>query len=304
MTDLPAQLPDLYPGFDTRIIDANGLQIFTRAGGSGPALLLLHGYPQTHVCWHKIAVELASHFSVVAMDLRGYGHSSAPAGDSRHTMYSKRAMALDCVAVMDAFGFEKFSVLSHDRGARVGYRLALDHVARLHKLVTLDIVPTSDAWDSMDYKGAMSKFHWSFLAQGAPFPEQLIEAAADVWHEHLLKSWAASGDLSVFSPDALEHYRQSYRQPSRIHAMSEDYRAGYTIDYQLDQADLQSGRRIECPVLVLWGQRRSVGVVTNPLETWRKWCDQVEGSAIDSGHFLAEENPTDTLAAVLQFLRS
>ncbi len=303
MTDQPIQLPDLYPGFETRIIDASGQQIFTRIGGSGPALLLLHGYPQTHVCWHRIAAELALYFRVVAMDLRGYGHSAAPAGDSQHKVYSKRAMALDCVAVMDALGHKKFSVLSHDRGARVGYRLALDHAARLDKLVTLDIVPTSDAWDSMDHKGAMSKFHWSILAQPSPFPEKFIEAAPDIWHEHLLKSWSACGDLSVFGPDALQHYRESFRQPSRIHAMSEDYRAGYTIDYQLDLADLQAGRRIECPVLALWGQRRSVGVVSNPLETWRKWCDQVEGSPIDSGHFLAEENPTETLAAVLPFLR-
>lgn len=301
MTD--TALPDLYAGFDTRIFDVNAVQIFARVGGNGPPLLLLHGYPQTHVCWHKVAGELAQDYQVVAMDLRGYGQSSAPAGDTAHTVYSKRAMALDCAAVMDALGHDQFSVLSHDRGARVGYRLALDCPARVDKLVTLDIVPTSEAWDAMDHRGAMSKFHWTFLAQPHPMPEQIIGAAPDNWHEHLLKSWSATDDLSAFDPGALQHYRDCYRQPQRIHAMSEDYRAGYTVDYQLDREDLQAGRRITRPTLALWGQQRSVGVVSNTLETWRRWCDQVEGMPIESGHFLAEENPAATLAAIRPFLR-
>lgn len=296
-------LPELFPGLDSRTINVGEVDIFTRSGGSGPPLLLLHGYPQTHACWHKIAADLAKHFSLVLIDLRGYGQSSAPTGDPDHKMYSKRTMAHDCVAVMSALGHKGFSVLSHDRGARVGYRLALDHADRIENLIMLDIVPTSEAWDAMDYRGAMSKFHWTFLAQPRPLPEQIIEAAADTWHEFLLASWSAGGDLSVFDNEALQHYRVSYRQPARIHAMSEDYRAGFTVDNQLDQADLAAGRKISCPTLALWGQRRSLGTVSNTLQVWSKWCDQIDGKPIESGHFLAEENPADTVEEVLRFLQ-
>lgn len=295
-------LPELFPGFDSRKINVGEVDIFTRTGGTGPALLLLHGYPQTHACWHKVAARLAQHFSLVLMDLRGYGQSSAPPGDADHLVYSKRTMAKDCVAVMSELGHQQFSVLSHDRGARVGYRLALDHADRVEKLITLDIVPTSEAWDAMDYKGAMSKFHWTFLAQPYPLPEEIIQAAPDTWHEYLLRSWSAEDDLSPFDSNALQHYRESYRQPARIHAMSEDYRAGLTVDYQLDQADLAAGRKISCPTLALWGQRRSLGTVSNTVQIWEKWCEQIEGKAIESGHFLAEENATDTVEEVLRFL--
>ncbi len=297
-------LPELFPGFAATILNVGGVDIFTRTGGTGPALLLLHGYPQTHACWHKMASQLAQHFSLVLMDLRGYGQSSAPAGDADHLTYSKRAMAQDCAAVMSELGHKRFSVLSHDRGARVGYRLALDHAERIENLITLDIVPTSEAWDAMDYQGAMNKFHWTFLAQPHPLPEQIIEAATDTWHEYLLRNWSAHDDLSAFDPDALQHYRQSYRQPARIHAMSEDYRAGLTVDYRLDLADLAAGRKISCPTLALWGQRRSLGTVSNTLQVWKKWCDNVEGKPIESGHFLAEENALHTTDEVLRFLKA
>ena len=303
MNHIEAELPDLYPGFGTEFIDANGVQIYARTGGSGPPLLLLHGYPQTHACWHLIAPELARYFSLVLIDLRGYGQSSAPRGDTEHRHYSKRVMAQDCVAVMRALNHQSFSVLSHDRGARVGYRLALDHPELVDQLVTLDIVPTSDAWDAMDVNGAMSKFHWSFLAQPVPMPETMIGAAADHWHEHLLASWTADQSLDVFDTRALQHYRASFRQPERIHAMSEDYRAGLTVDYQLDREDLAAGRKINCPTQVLWGERRSLGTVSNTLQTWRRWCDKVTGGPVSSGHFLAEENPQDTLKSVIEFLR-
>ncbi|OED44585.1 alpha/beta hydrolase [Chromatiales bacterium (ex Bugula neritina AB1)] len=298
-----SELPDLFTGFESQLVSTVGADIFLRHGGNGAAVLLLHGYPQTHACWHRVAAELAQSHTVVAMDLRGYGRSSMPAGDADHLLYSKRAMAADCIEVMKALGHDQFSVVSHDRGARVGYRLALDHPNAVEKLVVLDIVPTSDAWLAMDHAGAMSKFHWTFLSQPAPMPEALIAADPDAWHEHLLKSWNASGGLSVFDETALEHYRRSYRRRECIHAMSEDYRAGVTIDFQLDLADQKAGRKISCPTLALWGQQRSLGTVSNTLPVWEKWCERVEGKPIQSGHFLAEENPKDTLSAILPFLQ-
>ncbi len=293
---------DLFPGFASQRISTTSAEIFLRTGGSGPPLLMLHGYPQTHVCWHRVAADLARHHTLVIMDLRGYGQSSAPISDVLHQSYSKRAMATDCIEVMRAMGYDRFSVLSHDRGARVGYRLALDHPDAVEKLVVLDIVPTSEAWVAMDHAGAMSKFHWTFLAQAAPLPETLISADPDSWHEYLLKSWNATGELTVFDPAALEHYRQSYRRPECIHAMSEDYRAGITIDFDLDIADRNDGRKIRCPTLALWGEKRSLGTVSNTLGVWRNWCETVTGGPVLSGHFLAEENPQETLTQVIPFL--
>jgi len=198
--------------------------------------------------------------------------------------------------VMRQLGHSRFSVVSHDRGARVGYRLALDHSQAILKLVT--------AWDAMDQGGAVSKFHWSFLAQPHPLPEQMIAAAPDVWHKYLLSSWNAEGDLACFNEHALAAYLVACAQPDCIHAMCEDYRAGLGIDVDLDRADQAAGRRITCPTLVLWGQRRSLGTVSNTLQVWQRWCEDVRGEPIQSGHFLAEENPHDTLRAVLAFLQS
>jgi len=202
MTDLP----DLFPDFEACRISTRDAEIFVRHGGSGPPLLLLHGYPQTHACWHKITPELQKHYTVCLIDLRGYGDSKATGNEVSTSSYSKRAMAQDCIEVMRQLGHSRFSVVSHDRGARVGYRLALDHSQAILKLVTLDIVPTSEAWDAMDQGGAVSKFHWSFVAQPHPLPEQMIAAAPDVWHKYLLSSWNAEGDLACFNEHALAAY--------------------------------------------------------------------------------------------------
>jgi haloacetate dehalogenase len=292
-------LPDLYPGFAARRIKTPGAEIFLRTGGQGPPLLLLHGYPTTHVTWHKIAPELARRYTLVIPDLRGYGASSAPAGDPEHTIYSKRTMAQDCLAAMRALGHERFVVAGHDRGGRVAYRMALDHPQAVRALVPIDIIPTGEVWQRISAEAAIKSYHWTFLAQPAPLPETLIGKDPDFYLEHTLKSWARDRTLSCFSDGALAHYRALLRDPHRVHAVCEDYRAGAGIDRQLDEADMAAGRKIDCPILVL---RASHYLKGSPLEVWRRWCPTATEATVTSGHFLAEENPQETVAALLAFL--
>jgi haloacetate dehalogenase len=294
--------PDLYPGLaERRVTTAPGVQIFARVGGSGPPLLLLHGYPETHVCWHKVAPELARHCTLVIADLRGYGASSAPPGDAEHMLYSKRAMAADCLALMRALGHPRFMVAGHDRGGRVAYRLALDHPEAVTALVPIDIIPTGEVWQRANAGWALSAYHWSFLSRPQPMPETLIGAAPDYYLEYTLKSWTKSRDLTPFAPEALAHYRALMQSPASVHAICEDYRAGATIDRKLDEADMAAGRKIACPTLVLYASDYLAG---GPLEVWHPWCSDVRGASVTSGHFLAEENPTDTLAALVPFLKA
>jgi haloacetate dehalogenase len=297
------ELPDLFPGFAARRFKTRAGEIFARVGGSGPLLLCLHGYPQTHVCWHRLAPALANECTVVAMDLRGYGQSSAPPGDAEHTAYSKRAMAADCIAVMQALGHDRFLVMGHDRGARVAYRLALDHPDVVTRLIPLDILPTAEVWARMTAASALSAYHWLFLAQPHPLPETLIAAAPAYYVEHTLRSWAKDRTLDCFAHAALAHYRALLSAPERIHAVCEDYRAGATTDRVADEADRKAGRKIACPTLVLWGTHYVGKGSADPLEVWRPWCTDLRGGEIVSGHFLAEENPDATLAALLPFLR-
>jgi haloacetate dehalogenase len=293
-------LPELFPGFDERRIGtAADVEIYLRIGGSGPPLLLLHGYPQTHVMWHRIAPELARHATLVIADLRGYGASSAPSSDAAHATYSKRAMAEDCLAVMRALGHTRFAVAGHDRGGRVAYRLALDHPEAVAALIPVDIIPTGEAWRRANAEWALRAYHWPFLAQPSPLPETLIGKDPAYYVEHTLRSWSKTRDLSPFAPEALQHYRALLQQPARVHAVCEDYRAGAGIDRELDDADLAAGRKIACPTLVLYASHYLAG---SPLDVWRAWCSDVSGAAVDSGHFLAEENPKDTLAALVSFL--
>lgn len=293
---------DLFPGFaERRVTTSPGVEIYARVGGSGPLLLLLHGYPQTHVMWHRIAAELARHCTVVIADLRGYGTSSAPPGDADHVTYSKRAMGEDCIALMRALGHERFMIAGHDRGARVAYRLALDHPGAITALVAIDIIPTGEVWQRANASWAVKTFHWSFLAQPQPIPERLIGNDPVFWVEQTLMTAAGTHDLSVFAPEALACYRVSLDSPARVHAVCEDYRAGATIDRRLDDADLAAGRRITCPTLVLYADNYLAG---GPLEVWRPWCSSLTGAAVKSGHYLAEENPKDTLAALVPFLKS
>lgn len=304
-------LPELFPGFASGTQSVNGVDIFYRAGGSGPPMLLLHGYPQSHAMWHRIAPRLAEHFSLVIPDLRGYGQSSALKDDAAHTVYSKREMAADMVALMRALGHERFDLVGHDRGARVAYRLALDTPEAVSRLAVLDIVPTHAMWTDFTVGLAMATYHWLFLAQPAPMPETLIAGQPDYYLDYTIASWTKAKDLSAFDPGAMDHYRTAYRQPDRIHAMCADYRAGQTTDFAIDSADVAAGRRIACPLLAVWGNAgipsktedgdpaTDGGAEAKPLTVWKRWGTDVTGLGIDSGHFVAEENPSATLDALL-----
>ena len=290
-------------GFAERRIRTSAAEITVATGGSGPPLLLLHGYPQTHACWHRVAPLLARSFTVICPDLRGYGASRLTAAETQdHATDSKRAMARDQVETMAALGFERFAVAGHDRGGRVAYRLALDHPQRVQKLAALDIVPTLDAFERLSGTRALGTYHWLFLAQPFDMPERLIAGDPDFYLDWTIRSWLAPG--ASCAPEAIEEYRRAFRDKAVIHAACEDYRAGATIDIELDRADREAGRRIACPVLALWGAQRSVGAAAaaGPLDTWRRWADDVQGAPLPCGHFLPEEAPADVAAALLKFL--
>jgi len=300
----PAMAPkvDLFPGFASRNIAGPAGMLHVRVGGSGPPLLCLHGYPQTHVCWHRLAPDLVKARTLVLMDLRGYGASDAPPGDAGHIVYSKRAMAEDCLAVMAALGFSRFDVMGHDRGARVAYRLALDHPAAVGRLIVLDILPTAEVWERMATRSAFGSYHWSFLAQPHPMPETLIAGAPRAYVAHTLKSWTKAKSLDVFDPAALAAYETLLEDPARAHAVCEDYRAGYHVDRHIDAADREAGRKIAAPTLLLWGSDYLGKGAADPMTVWHMWAENLSGREIVSGHFQAEENAADTRAAILPFL--
>ena len=281
----------MFEGFTSRTVAAEGAAIHLRLGGHGPPLLLLHGYPQTSAMWHRVAPGLAERFTVVAADLRGYGGSAKPPSDPDHHAYSKRVMA--------ELGFGSFAVAGHDRGGRVGYRMALDHPAVVTRLAVMDIVPTAVMWQRMDRELAMATWHWLFLAQPDGVPETMIGADPAWWvREAALRRWA--GDPDAFAPEAVEEYVRCFADPAAIHASCEDYRAGATVDDRLDTADL-GRRRIACPVLVLWGADGIARRAEDPLASWRPLCDDVRGQGVPGGHFLPEEAPAETLAALAGF---
>ncbi|MFN8831892.1 MAG: alpha/beta fold hydrolase [Labrys sp. (in: a-proteobacteria)] len=293
---------DLFPGFSAHWLDTRAGRLFARSAGSGPPVLLLHGFPQTQIMWHRIAAEIARDRTVILLDLPGYGWSSIPPTTDDHRPYSKRAMAQAVVEAMEALGHVHFALVGHDRGGRVGYRLALDHPGRLSRLAVLDIVPTLEMWDRMDAARALKTYHWAFLAQPDPMPETLIGGAPIAWLEHTLASWTKARSLAAFDRRALSAYRDAFNDPARIHACCEDYRAGAGVDREDDAADRADGRRIAVPMLALWGAAGIPGAGRSPLEVWREWAVSVEGIAIDAGHFVAEENPGETLAALRSFL--
>lgn len=295
-----SDLADLYPGFASRYIDTAIGRMFCRLGGDGPPLLLLHGYPQSNVMYHRVAPLLAKHFSLIIPDLPGYGWSVAPKAAADHTPYTKRAMAGIMVELMEAIGHIRFRLVGHDRGGRVAYRLALDHPGRVAQLAVLDIIPTHAMWSNMDHALAMKVWHWTFLAQKAPLPEMLIGKAPVEYLEWKMASWTKTKDLSAFDPRALDHYRTAFQDPSRIDATCEDYRAGQSADFEHDEADRARGHRIACPVLALWGAA-GIPSENEPLPIWREWANGVSGAPIDSGHFVCEENPGATAQALLEF---
>ncbi len=288
----------MFEDFETRRIATGGAEIHLRLGGAGPPLLLLHGYPQSHVMWHRIAPDPARRFSVVAADLRGYGDSAKPPGGPGHAAYAKRAMARDQVEVMATLGFPRFAVVGHDRGARVAHRLALDHPDRVEKMAVLDICPTLAMYERTDMAFATGYFHWFFLIQPNDLPERLIGADPDFYLEH--KTAAPGTTAGPFTPEALAEYKRCFRDPAMIHASCEDYRAAASIDLVHDRADLS--RKISCPLLVLWGRHGLVGRLYDVLALWRERAADVGGRALDCGHYLAEEAPEETLAALQDVL--
>jgi haloacetate dehalogenase len=287
----------LFPGFDSRRIRASGAEINLVIGGSGPPLLLLHGYPQTHAMWHKVAPRLAERFTVVCADLRGYGDSDKPAGGPSHINYSKRAMAQDQVEVMESLGYARFALAGHDRGGRVAHRLARDHPSRVERLVALDIAPTSIMYAKTDKAFATAYYHWFFLIQPFDFPERLIGADPRYYLRTKLAAW--SSGLRHFDAQALAEYERCFSNPETIHATCEDYRAAAGIDLEHDAGD---STRVTCPMLVLWGERGVVNRLFKPLADWKTVADDVRGWALVSGHFLAEEAPDATVEAMLGFL--
>jgi haloacetate dehalogenase len=294
------QSADPFAGFRDVAVEGPAGEIFARVGGAGPALLLIHGFPQTHMEWAALAPALAARFTVVAMDLRGYGRSAAPASRGG-ALYAKREMAKDARTLMAALGFSRFCVCGHDRGGRVAYRLALDWPDAVAKIAVLDIVPTAHMWAGMDAARAMTTYHWMFLAQPAPFPETLIGASARDFVDWTLASWTKDKSLACFPPASLDAYRAALTGPANIHAFCEDYRAGATLDRAHDEADRAAGRKIAAPLLALWGHAGIPAKGRSPLDVWREWASDAHGHGLDCGHFLPEEAPHATLAALLDF---
>jgi haloacetate dehalogenase len=291
----------LFPGFTVRDLDTAGARVHAVVGGSGPALLLLHGYPQTHAIWHRMAAPLAARYTVVAADLRGYGDSGKPETTADHAPYAKRAMAQDLVDAMGQLGFDTFHVVGHDRGGRVGHRLALDHPARVRSLAVLDIAPTLAMYEQTDLAFASAYYHWFFLIQPAPLPERMIGADPELFVREKLR--ASSQGRWIFDERALAEYLRCFRDPRTIHATCEDYRAAATIDLDHDRADRAAGRRMACPLLALWGARGTVHRCFRPIDEWRLVCEaEVSGGPLPSGHYLPEEVPDLVLGELLPFL--
>jgi haloacetate dehalogenase len=283
------------PGFTRSRIALPDTTLSVQQAGQGAPLVLLHGFPQNGLCWWHVAPVLAERFRVIVPDLRGYGQSDAPPDDAGHMVYSKRRMAQDIVDLMDALGLASADVLGHDRGARVAYRLALDHPGRVRRLGIIEIVPTSDFWAAWNADLAMAAYHWTFLAQPAPLPERLIAADPVAYADHTLKSWTLRQSLGVFPPQALASYRDQITDPARIHAMCADYRAGATTDRRIDLETRAAGQRIVAPMAYLWAGHGFPARTGDPLGLWRNWANHVTGNACESGHFAMEENPAAVL---------
>ena len=290
---------DLFPQFESCLLAVNGVQINARTGGSGPPLLLLHGHPQTHAIWHRVAPELAKSHTVVMTDLRGYGDSSKPPGEPDHGNYSKRTMALDQLAVMQHLGFKTFDVLAHDRGARVAHRLALDHPESVNRLVLLDIAPTLAMYAQTSDAFARAYWHWFFLIQPAPLPERLIQADPAAYVREVMGRRSAG--LTPFDPRAIEEYARCLKLPGAAHGLCEDYRASAGIDLKHDQMDIDHQNFLKMPVLVLWGRDGVVNQCFKPLEEWQKVAFNVQGQALPCGHYIAEESPQLLLKEVKNF---
>ena len=285
--------------FETAEIKTDDNTIFIRRYGSGSPLLMVHGFPRTSLMWRHVAPQLAGNHTVICVDLRGYGRSGAPASAEDHSPYTKRAMANELVAVMDKLGFSKFDLVGHDRGGRVSYRLALDHPEKVQRLAVFDVLPISEAWGHADAKFAMTYWPWSLLSQKAPLPEKYLAGAPGAVFDNPFGQGS-------FGPEVRAEYTETYRDPTRVHAICEEYRAAATLDIEHDKADQKEGRRITCPMLHLWASGGPLdtfyGQDGGALGIWRKWANDVHGQAIKGGHFFPEENPTDTTGLLTKFL--
>ncbi len=288
-------------GFKQQFVTVDGAKTSVHVGGNGPPLLLLHGFPQNHMAWEKVAPALSAQRTCVVADLRGYGDSDAPKSKDG-ALYSKRVMAAELVGVMAALGFSTFDLLGHDRGARVAYRMALDFSDVVMLLGIIEIVPTAAMWDAFNADMAMAAYHWTHLAQPYPLSEVMIGADPRLYVDHKLRSWTLDKTLDCFSDAALASYRAQMADPARIHAMCADYRAGATVDRAIDEADLAAGRKITCPVQFVYANEGFPARSGDPLGYWRQWADDVQGVAIESGHFAMEENPDAVLAAMGPFV--
>ena len=293
---------DLLPGFSAARVETGAVALAIRRGGQGAPLVLLHGFPQTHLAWARVAPALAERFDVILPDLRGYGESDAPPDDAGHGVYSKRAMAADVVGLLDALGLPRAHVIGHDRGARVAYRLALDHADRVDRLGICEVVPTGDMWAAWTAEMALAAYHWTFLAQPAPFPERMIGADPQGYLDHTLASWTAAGDLAAFPAEALAAYRAQMADPVRVAAMCADYRAGATTDRRHDAEARAAGQRIAAPVHFLYGAEGFPSRAGDAAALWRPWAERLTVSTCRAGHFIMEEAPEAILDAFLPFL--
>ncbi|MCP1117205.1 alpha/beta fold hydrolase [Robbsia andropogonis] len=289
--------PPFFPSWQRIDAEAGGVHFAGARGGDGPPLLLIHGYPQTHIAWRKVAPELAEHYTVIVPDLPGYG-SSRPSDMSPR--WTKRRAGDALAALMTHLGHERFAVVGHDRGARVGYRLALDHPTRISAYASLAVLPTADAMAAMDYRAAARAFHWFFLAQEADLPERLLAAAPDAFIDQALDRMTDGRD--IIEPAALDAYRAAFRDPLVRHAICEDYRAAMNEDLALDLGDLKAGRKMPCPVLVLWPEADHPSKQRTPIDTWLRWADNVSGKATSGGHLQPEDAPGEVLESLLPFL--
>jgi len=293
-----------FEGFEAKTFNVNGVEIFARIGGpaDAPPLLMLHGYPQTHAIWHRVAQSLSNRFRIVLPDLRGYGDSSRPAGEVDHANYSKRTLALDMVELMAQLGHERFGLVGHDRGGRVAHRLALDHPQRVSRLALIDIAPTLDMYEATDMRFASAYYHWFLLIQPAPLPERLLGGDPTFFLHRALGGWGAAG-LASIEPEALAEYERCFARPDALHASCEDYRASAGIDLAHDRASRAAGEKIACDTLVLWGERGVVHKLFEPLRLWQAQCAaQVSGTVMPAGHFIPEEMPTETAGRLWSFL--
>ena len=290
----------MFDGFASFDIATRETTIHGVTGGSGPPLLLLHGIPETHLMWHRVAPALGQRFTVVATDLRGYGASGTPPSAPDHGPYSMREIAREQVEVMGHLGHERFAVVGHDRGARCAYRMALDDPAAVERLAVLDIVPTGDTIDRAGPEFALAFWVWSFLAAPEPVPETLVAAGPELLVDHMLDAWA--GDEFSFPDEAREAYVAPFRDPATVHAVCEEYRAAHSLDLVHDRADRAAGVRIACPVLAVWSGRGILADWFDPLSVWREWADDVRGAPVDAGHFLPEEAPDQVIEHLLPFL--